>query len=1074
MGGGEPHEPIVLPGEGEMRDRAELCRFPFIKLRQLQIEIDDLDVFVHPESPVQGAPGKSSLERRPLVRLSEEVILTLPAAVSPALRLHIAERVLRAGMIDRFQEALMTAQTNWLFAHAIERLGGKRRDSSLLSALPANAPVKIQEVAEFDGGKFAHILFFQDRVLQFLQTGMSGILEVSETDLNELLAHTKRCADTLATEPGYTGGLTVAVVGGLGRAFVFGVPELPTAWYATSFRLPDIMAIARLRHVDLLEIWKFHHRRHELENHHVRILEFNGELNFLGFYRQYGERFVPRDTPSRGAFIGIESNFLAEVRRDLRARYNLHAVERRNPPRWVPVRRENVDPFFKEAIETPIYVDEADISRGRLRGVVETDSRGWWISSLQQHQNVISRSIQYRIWDTFLSWMVRVAPVAETYVTEVTGPIEIIVVFEQLDEWTSQRIDDLPNPPGDVVVEVSIASSAIRITIPRSFFRHFAVPSNVAEQKLIRACFIGIGRLGQKRIESNRLDTLVRTIVRNENARFFHLVYAQDYRQNVGSTNAPKPWFIADGELNYICIGLSQRLLGPSQTSLEDQASCNAFLHKVVDDCWARIRSVLIEVDAHSTVLRALTNVEAIELDKEHWRLTASALLAIHQDQNDVISAAKERESHRAAAELASRVLAEMAVCTCPATGGRPINEADLHGLLAAIELLIEAAHSSDAIQYGLTPARINIFPNGEFSGDTTYKEKIMLPYIEEYFREQFGQSAEAYEDYFEDPRSMPDPSPTDFSTQFSDAFIAEFGITVDELTDAYQALANDALSEAKLVVSRPETRFREIVASAFQTSDGVDKFLRNFVLAPRDRWDTAPSGFVNKDWYPWRYRRRLSLIMRPFLQLADSDAQIVYAPGFVHDCVLLLLSRLLSGRLPADDFQSAQMRSWIGEITRQRGEEFEGSVAKEFQSAGLSAVASRPMTEFGADPSYGDLDVLAWTPDGRTFYLVECKRLRFARTSSEVGEQLREFRGAEMDRLARHIRRCDWLKNNLEAVRRVSNTTGSQITLTPLLVTSTVVPMQFATGLPLPADRVLVFSKLREWISCHRPQGVS
>jgi hypothetical protein len=121
---------------------------------------------------------------------------------------------------------------------------------------------------------------------------------------------------------------------------------------------------------------------------------------------------------------------------------------------------------------------------------------------------------------------------------------------------------------------------------------------------------------------------------------------------------------------------------------------------------------------------------------------------------------------------------------------------------------------------------------------------------------------------------------------------------------------------------------------------------------------------------------------------------------------------------------------------------------------------------ELGADKSYGDLDILSWTTSGSIFYAVECKRLRFARTVSEVGEQLREFRGEEMDRLAKHLRRCEWLRHNKDSLRRISKTKSSQLNVVPLLVASTIVPMQFISGLPLPSDRIVAFTKLRNWIA--------
>ncbi len=763
--------------------------------------------------------------------------------------------------------------------------------------------------------------------------------------------------------------------------------------------------------------------------------------------------------------IGVDTNFLAEVRHDLRSRFNLHAVEHKNPNMWIAVRRENVDPFFKEVLESRAYVDEEGMLRGQLRGVVETNERPWWTSSPQRHGTRLGRSIQYRVWDAGLAWLQRIAPLADPLVQKINGAIEIYLEFQELDSWTSYKLDDLPSPPGELTVAVNRRADCIRITVPLGFFRHFAVPANVADRKLVRAILIGVGALVGNPLDSPRLDALVEQVVTNSEARFFHLVYAQDYRQNVGSSDPPKPYLITDGELNFVSIGLSQRLLKGNQSVISGQLACNKFLHAVVDDCWSRIHDTLVRLDRSSVLARALGNVEAIELDKAQWRLTASALLAVHQDREDVVSAANLRENDRSAAELTSRVLVEMAACTCPTSKGRTISEADFHELLALVELLISAAHASDAIQYDLTPPNITIFPNGEFAVDQSYQQGVMIPYVKEHFGEQFAASATAYPKYFDDPRNMPKPAPSDFPSGFVEAFAAEFGITPDELTTAYHVLSDDALGEQKLVVTRTDARFREILRPVFQREDAVEAFIDNFALAPRKRWDSTPVGFSDKDWYPWRYRRRLSLVMRPFVRDVDGKGSIIFAPGLVHDSVGLLLTRLLTGRLPADEFRSEEMRSWIGEMTRQRGEEFEIAVAGEFTAGGLKALASRPMTEFGADKSYGDLDVLAWTANGSVFYAVECKRLRFARTVGEVGEQLREFRGEEMDRLAKHLRRCNWLRQHMDELMRISKTSSSRRTIVPLLVPSTIVPMQFVSGLPLDPNNIVAFNRLRDWL---------
>ncbi len=297
MGGGDAHDRLRLPAQHELENRAAMCRFSFADLEELYVPVETLQPFIHAETPADGSFGKSSLERRPLVMFEGGVVFALPTAVSPALRQYIADRVVRAGAVEKYERVLLGQHYQQLFNEGMRALDSEPVDVSILPKLPDGHPAKAHEIARFDEGKFAHIIFFEDSVLEFLETGMSGVLEIDDAAITALTDHTKTCANILATRPDYTGGLTIGVVGGLGRAFVWGFPEFPRNWYGTGFRLPDLLAIGRVRHVSLLEIWKLHHRQNELEKRKVRILEFNGELNLLGFYRHHGERLVPRNAP---------------------------------------------------------------------------------------------------------------------------------------------------------------------------------------------------------------------------------------------------------------------------------------------------------------------------------------------------------------------------------------------------------------------------------------------------------------------------------------------------------------------------------------------------------------------------------------------------------------------------------------------------------------------------------------------------------------------------------------------------------------------------------------------------------
>jgi len=141
-------------------------------------------------------------------------------------------------------------------------------------------------------------------------------------------------------------------------------------------------------------------------------------------------------------------------------------------------------------------------------------------------------------------------------------------------------------------------------------------------------------------------------------------------------------------------------------------------------------------------------------------------------------------------------------------------------------------------------------------------------------------------------------------------------------------------------------------------------------------------------------------------------------------------------------------MKECIGAANGRRGLQFNQSVAEVFRNDGWGVSVEVQMTRFQAPHSAasGDIDVIAMK-DG-VVYICECKELLFARTISEVVEQLRRFRGQHGDSLWRHTRRVDWVRSHPAKITEMAGWEPMEIR--SLLVTSKIVPMQFAKTFPL------------------------
>ena len=180
------------------------------------------------------------------------------------------------------------------------------------------------------------------------------------------------------------------------------------------------------------------------------------------------------------------------------------------------------------------------------------------------------------------------------------------------------------------------------------------------------------------------------------------------------------------------------------------------------------------------------------------------------------------------------------------------------------------------------------------------------------------------------------------------------------------------------------------------------------------------------QDWYPWNFRRRLSLVSKPIIELdCSEDPLLLISPGCIREGVWYLLSNSLNATLDDRHFDSNEMKKWIGDRRNQLGKEFNGKVAQKLIDLGWESESDVLVTKLlncKTELDYGDIDVLAWSKDLGVVVAAECKDLYFAKTHKEIGNQINEFLGridsnGKRDRLRKHFDRLNALAANISAV---------------------------------------------------------
>lgn len=1056
--------------------------------------------------------------RRPLARFGRDIVVVLPAAISMAVRHAILDAAAETGRLSQLQRDFDRHQAELLFDRILPLLAlpsGYAPPDPVTPPSEAQAPRSISGVAfvPFDVDKIAHVVLLTDDLADVHRTGVAAdveFAEVAERDLVEYLrAGVRMIGDAGAT------GMTLLVVGGIGRGMSLslsrGDPGLPTDWPTISFSLSDIQAFAATEGASLLRLWKLDAQEAAARTAGIAVANHNGALNLYAFWEHQDFELVATEMPVPQAhgLMMIQADFLYRLRVATRRLMDVHSAPLSVRGSQLRVRRLHEWPFFTSSTRRPIYAADDLLTAGELVGVVESEDLVVWVFA-RRPSAPPARHTLYRTWDAILSWLDRLFPFLRRLVanqcesvgerhtrhTGQTSPFvhQFRLQLEDEEGWASDSREaslkpaarPWVSPPDDAANNDSV------IHLPAGFQTMLNQPANVGERALLEEIALEVvdSWLNGAAIGTSVEEASLRAIVVDAvaacmggpDAREMHVWHTTHPLDLIDSSGLGTPRFLQPEDAAAWQMGLGARLgvnsAGQSHEArpagneprgavvIEGASDSVRFLHRLVDHIWEDLRTRLKELDGPRLIEMLARNVESVFKDRDHWRRTARALSALHHSE-DVTSIAMRRESERAVTSTASRVVMEMALCTSHSSGGRQPSLVDMDWLVAGVTLLLDAAADADAIRGGFAAPRVVVAPNGRVRTNRDQLQALINHYGRDRHADEFRVAADAYDELFRRRGESGTAGTTadnddkvlvsKWDERFRGAYEVEFGIPFERVIDAFAELIDVAGECGRVVVTT-----RGAIAGRLRAKRGfslpeVEMFLSAVALEPRARWDEAPAGFTKRDWEPWRFRRRLSVSARPVILVGrSSEATCIYGVAQLGASISYVPEGIRSGWFPTEYFRSPEMRQYRGAVTEELGAAFEREIAGLCSGAGWTARRSVQMSALGAPARLGDVDVLAWRPDHPVLWLIECKRLQPTRTISEIVERLRQFRGESNDLLARHMRRLEWARSNLDEVRASLGLSHGVGEVQAILVTSTRMPMQYAQGLPIPLRHVV------------------
>ena len=1061
-----PQNTIKLPSEKELQYRARSVTFTWSDIRALDLNCEDLKPFVLRNEDWQALSAETiwhtALERRPIVDFEDKLVLVLPHAVSPAIIRFVLSEIIRMGRLSSFSTALAKIQAQQAMHDGILELSG--------SALQIQAPEPEGRLPAFhsvllkhDTNKYLHLVLLHDRLDWLQGQGLSSYVDYPQAMETGLQEYLKKVADDCMFAQGCTEGTTLLVLGGLGRGFGLGLGSWSNQQRLSVIRLPDLLMLARESDRPITRYLKCIKYKSRAESEGVKFLNPGGDYNFYCYWRGSHYQLVPLELPVKeGSTVVILTDHMAPVRKDTRKLTDLHSLQTIDGT-FVAVRRHHPGGYFKSLRERPLYVSVPHLNAGVLAGVVETTRRVYWFRVISSAIEEKHRGFHFRIWRDFIDLYDRLVTEVELlYQGTQSRPIEISLDLTEVclpGELTEdQGSDEVGEPLVTVLHDQSIAT----VRLPGNFWKRFQQPENIGEKWFVRGIAKALVSLieGPTRLVlEDIVEFLTGAVVKESGLRVLHVFELHDpVEQLLRKMENEAPNLIDPEDYAFTNLKLSEYCVpAGSGNVLATKSECNTFLNRLVDKLWRQLRKELKKFDRASVMREVLQMQESVIHDRAHWSRTAQAAIALHSTAEDVFEVASEREGQRVIAGLSARTLLEMAVCECPQGSRRQLSQWELDELMAIVCRLQQVAAESDAVRDELVEPRIELHANGGYSMERSFHANVMKPFLVAHEREGFRTDADAYSEWYETgpPRERGRAEGL-YSSRFIAAFEAEYGLTLNQASEGFSELLDQAIESDSAVTETTLGVIKDRLTSNRGLSpDAIEAFLRAFAIFHRPEWDKAPKGFWFTDIEPWRFSRRLAVIIRPLLIFGNLDTdKVFYGVGSLRVGFSHLLHRIEEGHLPQTFFNSAEMKRYIGSVNNEKGHAFARSVSDQLEEQGWQTRLEVQMTELGAPSKLGDIDVLAWKPSGE-ICIVECKRLQLARTVAEVAEVCRRFRGEAKDELSKHLRRVEWIRANPETLQPIVRFLVSQCRIDDRLVTNTDVPLTYISSLPIDSYKI-------------------
>jgi len=1064
----------ILPGRIANRssELRKLVSFSFEELERLGIKQESLQPFIFNPSLrhdlLQQSISNTDLEAHPLAVDGNQLYLLLPTAISVAIRRYFIS-VLASGENRKIFLRNLAREYSKFFSQI--PFFGKGIVNVSFTHRPWGSVCSLH--TEIDTGRYLILTFFMDTLEDFGETGFGDAFSGNNELAENMTWAISKTQEEISKETGFKDGIAFIIGCGVGRGVILPELILPAEnWHIEFLSAADYGTLSKADGMEPLNLWRLIQMRRRLEGMGVRLQNMNGFLNLYAWADSLDGHLVPHaDIPNdiqiqdKTLHIGIRQNALLELRQEVAKSTDSHS-EKFVDGTWREVFTEGRNSFAEDD-KQPLYVSFPTEERQRPLGAHISSKRCWWYELRSPIDGPDTTS--HDRWRTLDVWLQRaIMPLERAFSRKLgSGPILWRCIFLAPRAYVSEAEEEHGSEldaSESIEISVDTASRTVTLTIGPRFDRALLHVENVAERALVAAFVRGVSRLAED--ESVSVETIIQEIVPNIQARHSHAFYMRGFRDRIRDLHAAEPIVISRFDGAASKLGLGWRVRRQEDGALiSGKAECMAFLNSLVRNLEDDLCLQLRRFNKEALLSKLLLNHEIGCASRERWHRTAAAVLGLRTDKAATLEVMRDHEFKLNAVFQAGRNLMEIALCESLLEKGDVPGDLDISRLLASAAELFHIGGWSDLIFWEMMEPTLIVRPLGDVHANLDFLDTVLDSFGSATSEYRYMHSVKGYSKNLEQLGVDPEISGK-LDEQFVKAWIEDFGVDIDAYRRFLDAVENAAVEEqtAILKISRSD------LINLAETPELGEKIVESLTLASRTTWRDLPEGYGEKDIASWKFRRRLSVLRRPLLQLNDErDPSMLFAPGLLREGFIYMFMNYLNGSYQ-DIHLGPAMRRYAGYVRKKDGLQFNCEVAKRMPELGWQVALEINVTKIlgkSLDKNYGDVDVLAWDMSSGRVLIMECKDLQLRKTYGEIAEQLSDFKGAvtadgKRDLLRKHLDRVQVLREYSSQVKKYLGITGN-CAIESHIVFRHPVPMLFADGLIREQVNLHVFSDLEK-----------